>query len=213
MTLYQKKLILAILAFIGALILNYYASRYTLKVGQLSCSVNTDLLLNILPYYNDVFLFVWGFFAFVIIVVLNELFFAREQLPYIFWMYAAFITLRCFFVILTPLNTPPDDGVIPNDFLYNHLGVYLTAHYDLFFSSHTSMPFLGFLIIKQPITRFLLLGFSILLASVVLLGRYHYSIDVFAAFFVTYAFVQFHRNIIEPRFERWLNKTTMISTR
>ena len=58
---------------------------------------------------------------------------------------------------------------------------------DLFFSGHTGLPFLLALIFwENKKLRFLFLGFSVLFAVVVLLGHLHYSIDVFAAYFITY---------------------------
>jgi len=205
-SIYQKKLILAILAFAGALFLNYYASQYAFEVGQFSCAANDDLFQGWLPHYDLSRVFVWGYAVFMLIMLVTPIMFERERIPYYFWMFAAFITLRCFFIILTPLNLPPGDSPIPDGTLYNDIGKYLSSHYDLFFSAHTSMPFLGFLIVKNKPLRIVMLLLSLILATTVLIGRYHYSVDVFAAFFMTYAFVQLQRNIIGP----WFNKLNIL---
>jgi hypothetical protein len=56
---------------------------------------------------------------------------------------------------------------------------------DMFFSGHTAIPFLGFLLFDGKIRYFFLCG-SICMGTVVLLMHLHYSIDVFSAFFITY---------------------------
>ncbi len=57
---------------------------------------------------------------------------------------------------------------------------------DLFFSGHTAVPFLGFLLFKNRKVKYTFLGASIIMAITVLLMHVHYSIDVFSAFFITY---------------------------
>ena len=58
---------------------------------------------------------------------------------------------------------------------------------DLFFSGHTGLPFLLALVYwDQKLLRFFFLACSVFFAIIVLLGHLHYSIDVLAAFFITY---------------------------
>src|SRR5207249_132495 len=70
---------------------------------------------------------------------------------------------------------------------FNQVGRYFTVHNDLFFSLHTALPFLGFLAFRTRAVRWSCLAFSILLGATVLLGRNHYSVDVAAAYLITYA--------------------------
>jgi membrane-associated phospholipid phosphatase len=59
---------------------------------------------------------------------------------------------------------------------------------DFFFSGHTGLPFLIALIFwDNRLIRYISLSASILFGVSVLLGHLHYSIDVFAAFFITYS--------------------------
>ena len=46
------------------------------------------------------------------------------------------------------------------------------------------------------------LAISILMAATVLIGRFHYSIDVFAAFFITYAIHKLEAHHIQYVYER-----------
>ena len=56
----------------------------------------------------------------------------------------------------------------------------------LFFSGHTAVPFLGFLLFrKEKIGIFFLIA-TIVMALTVLFMHVHYSIDVFAALFITW---------------------------
>jgi len=64
---------------------------------------------------------------------------------------------------------------------------FLTYANDLFFSGHVGLPFLGFLIFKDKKIRYFMLSASIILAVTVLLMHVHYSIDVAAAYFITYS--------------------------
>ncbi|UVK57536.1 sphingomyelin synthase family protein (plasmid) [Mesorhizobium sp. AR02] len=58
---------------------------------------------------------------------------------------------------------------------------------DLFFSGHTGAPFLLALMFwKDSRLRFAFLAAAVLFGAAVLLGHLHYSIDVFAAFFISY---------------------------
>lgn len=58
----------------------------------------------------------------------------------------------------------------------------------MFFSGHTAIPFLGFLVFyEDKFMRYFCLAASVLMGATSLLTHQHYSIDVFSAFFITYA--------------------------
>lgn len=96
---------------------------------------------------------------------------------------ALFIVIRSIFVIMTHLGPFSDQIAInPNDWI----GA-LTSRNDLFFSGHTGLPFLFALAFWESKHLRLFFLFSSVVAAVsVILGHLHYSIDVFAAFFITY---------------------------
>jgi membrane-associated phospholipid phosphatase len=58
---------------------------------------------------------------------------------------------------------------------------------DLFFSGHTATLFILFLVSEKKIIKTVFLISTIAVAIAVLLQQVHYSIDVFAAVFFTYA--------------------------
>ena len=63
---------------------------------------------------------------------------------------------------------------------------FLNLGKDLFFSGHTAIPFLGFLLFKGEKIRYVFLAMSIIMGAAVLLMHVHYTIDVVSAFFITF---------------------------
>lgn len=159
--------------------INYFAGQY----ADLNASNTvTDIILDRLPVMDVEFLFIYGFglfLMFVMVLIVLE----PKRLPFVFKSLAILIAIRSFFVILTHLA--PLSSISPSDM--GSIARRLTFSADLFFSAHTGIPFLFSLIFwKHKILRLVFLGFSIFFAVIVLLGHLHYSIDVFAAYFITF---------------------------
>lgn len=191
------ELVLALSALTGAIALNSCMGMIAQRNGA-GCSPSPDLLLSLLPRVDLRFLFVWGFAAFwawaIAIAALRE----TRRVAHIAWLYALLVVVRSLFIILTPMRAPDGSLWVGGDPLFDAVGRYLTFGNDLFFSSHTAMPFLGFLVYTDRWARLVFLAFSVVLAATVLLTRLHYSIDVFAAYFITYAVYRFEY--------RWLRR-------
>ena len=87
-------------------------------------------------------------------------------------------------MLVTHLGVPADAIKVSAP---SFLGMFTFTN-DLFFSGHTGLPFLGFLIFRKysKSVGYFMLASSIILAATVLLMHIHYTIDVFAAFFITY---------------------------
>jgi membrane-associated phospholipid phosphatase len=65
---------------------------------------------------------------------------------------------------------------------------------DFFFSGHTGLPFLMALVYwKNKILRVLFLILSVMFGITVLLSHLHYSIDVLAAFYITFCVYKMSR--------------------
>jgi membrane-associated phospholipid phosphatase len=109
---------------------------------------------------------------------------------------ALFIVIRSIFVSLTHLGPFSQHVVIDPTKMINLLGIGTTA--DLFFSGHTGIPFLLALIYwKNVYLRWIFLATSAIFAVSVLLGHLHYSIDVLAAFFITYTIFHMAQKFFE----------------
>lgn len=179
----QEKFVSSVLVggilFLVSLVANRYASLYA--TAQASNSVS-DLLLDNIPVMrvewivNDVAA-LFGFCMLFLIL------WQPRRIPFILKASALFIVIRSLFIILTHLGPFPYRTYLdPNDIFRT-----LTYGGDYFFSGHTGMPFLFALIYwQEKWVRFFCLAAAALLSTGVVLGHLHYSIDVFAAFFITY---------------------------
>lgn len=176
---FRRSVWVGVIFFLGSLIANRYASLFA--TAQASNSVS-DLLLDNIPVMNvewivnDVAAF-FGFSMFFLIL------WQPRRIPFILKSAALFILIRSGFIIFTHLAPFPYRVTLdPNDIFGT-----LTYGGDYFFSGHTGMPYLFALIYWREVrVRFYCLAAAALLSTGVLLGHLHYSIDVFAAFFITY---------------------------
>ncbi|MFA6273420.1 MAG: phosphatase PAP2-related protein [Candidatus Paceibacterota bacterium] len=159
-------------------VINYFAGIYATE--RASGSV-TDIILSNIPIFDVDEIFIYGPFVFWIFIV--GLIFAKPQrIPFVLKSVALFVIIRSVFVTLTHIGPFPDLAPLDSNLLK-----YFTSANDLFFSGHTGLPFLMALIFHQ--NRRLLVLFTvtaIFFGVVVLLAHLHYSIDVLAAFFITY---------------------------
>jgi hypothetical protein len=177
---FRLSLLFGVALFVLSLFISHQASNYA--DARASNSV-TDILLDNLPTFDVDGILNYGVMAFGIFIICF-LFTEPKKSPFALKSLALFVVIRSAFITLThlgpvPIQTPVD----PNDLLSR-----LILGKDYFFSGHTGMPFLIALIFwKNKIIRYISLFASLLFGTIVILGHLHYSIDVFAAFFITYS--------------------------
>jgi len=172
-----------------ALFINYYAAVYAFD--RVSNSV-TDIILSNVPVIDVDNIFIFGPIIFWAVIAAFCLYEPR-RLPFTLKSIALFVIVRSIFITLTHLGPYPDHISLDiNTMLMSrwNLGNLLTfgSGGDLFFSGHTGLPFLFALIFwkNYRMRIFCIIG-AIFFGIVVLLGHLHYSIDVMAAFFITYS--------------------------
>lgn len=185
----------------AALTVNQFAGRLADANGE-NAHPSPDLLLAWLPHWDTSILFIYGFTALLVWLIVAGMRWERPRIPRILWAYAILVAVRSFFIILTPMRTPPDHAILAGDPLFDVFGCFLTFKHDLFFSSHTATPFLAYLLFRDKWVSLSFLAISFLMAATVLIGRFHYSIDVFAAFFITYAVQKLETHRIQDVYER-----------
>jgi len=172
--------LVAFFILIGSLFVNFYAGSYATEKWTTAV---TDIVLSNTRAHDVDALFISGivlFFFFVLIWCLRY----PSQMPYILKSVALFILIRSVFVTLTHLGPFPDSIFIINTWIIGKLNFWA----DLFFSGHTGMPFLMALIFwKNKWMRYIFILLAITFGIIVLLWHLHYSIDVLAAFFITYS--------------------------
>jgi hypothetical protein len=100
---------------------------------------------------------------------------------------AIFIAVRAFMISVTHLGVYPGQ-ITPDPGFLGSIYSALNLQAGYFFSAHTGLPILVALIFwdERP-WRYLFLALSIVFGISVLIAHVHYSIDVFAAPFMTYS--------------------------
>ena len=183
----KKEAILALIFFAVALFINYLSSNYINKRAILK--EVPDLILDNTPAINLSFLYVWLYILILAIIIFYPLIFKPKKFHYSIFMLSLFIIIRSLFIIMTHLKTPVDAIPVIFPWIFNGLNF----NNDMFFSGHTGLPFLGFLIFRNQNKKlgWFMLICSIVLGLTVLLMHQHYSIDVFSAFFITYGIYKF----------------------
>jgi hypothetical protein len=178
----NKWKVLLSLIFLVMAVSFYAASGY--YVSERNYSAVSDLVLNNIGPYDLSFVFTYLFALVVVVFLVYSFVYIPKKFHSITAMLGLFVIVRSIFMLLTHIGVPADAIKVsaPGPLSF------LTFTNDLFFSGHTGLPFLGFLIFRKyskSVGYFMLVS-SIILASTVLLMHIHYTIDVFAAFFITY---------------------------
>lgn len=169
----------AFLFLAASLFVNYTAGNYATEKASNGV---TDIILDNLPIMDMDGIFIYGallFGVFLIILLIKE----PKQMPFIIKSAALFYFIRAIFVSLTHLGPIFQQAPLVSNILSRNL----IFGADYFFSGHTGLPFLMALAFwSNKYLRNLFLATSFIFGASALAGHYHYSIDVFAAFFITY---------------------------
>jgi hypothetical protein len=110
--------------------------------------------------------------------------------------YGIMIIFRIMAMYILPLD-PPVQMIALQDPFVEFFGQSSTLTRDLFFSGHTSIMFLFFLIAKNRYLKYLFLSGTVAIVTLVLIQHVHYSVDVFVAFFVSYCSYIIAKNIVK----------------
>ncbi len=195
-------LLSAVILLMSSLVANFYAGVYATE--QASNSV-TDIVLSNTRVYDVDGIFVYGsiiFWIFTAFLCVLE----PKRMPFTFKTIALFVFIRAIFVSLTHLGPFPTQVAINSNLLSK-----FTFGGDFFFSGHTGLPFLLAMIFWDNVyLRVLFTASAVFFGAIVLMAHLHYTIDVVAAFFITYTIFHiaywlfardyklFHHGIAEP---------------
>ncbi len=190
---YYASLLEATLAFMLSVFATHYASKY----AEIHASGYVgDIILSNTRVYNFELVFVEGAIMLSLFVI-ALCFKFRKTAPFLIKAVSLFIIIRAIFVSLTHIGPFPTKLALESRALD-----FITSGNDLFFSGHTGLPFLIALIFWDHLyLRSLFLAGSIVLGATALLSHLHYSIDVFAAFFITYSIYHIAIKLFKKDFE------------
>lgn len=180
----DKRFVISLLVSIALLFISLYVSFlagvYATKVASQSV---TDIILSNIRVYDVDVIFIYGpwiFWTLSTILVIHK----PHRIPFIIKNIALFLLVRSVFITLTHIGPFPTQDIIPDSKFISDF----TFGGDLFFSAHTGLPFLMALIFwDNKVLRVIFTLAAVFFGVVVLLGHLHYSIDVLAAFFITYS--------------------------
>lgn len=175
---HRSAIFISILFLSMALVFNYVASTYVDRAGEVSAP---DLILDLIPAMNLSMIYVYGYIFVILLLLIYPLVRDPKDFHKVVSQFSLLILLRSFFITLTHLKAPAEAIAIDIPYFLS----FLSFSNDLFFSGHTAVPFLGFLIFQKRRISRLFLAMTVILASTVLVMHVHYSIDVFAALFIT----------------------------
>ncbi len=190
--------LLGFLLLAASLFVNYAAGNYATEKASNGV---TDIILDNLPVMDVDIIFVYGAILlgmFVVILLIRE----PRQIPFIVKSIALFVFVRAIFITLTHLGpilqqAPPISNLIIRNLMFGA---------DYFFSGHTGLPFLMALSFwSNKYLRNIFLATSFIFGASALLGHYHYSIDVFAAFFITYSIFHIARWLFTKDYRLFLS--------
>lgn len=181
---YTQNLVLAAVFFVLIMYLEILGGSYIKKV---TAPALDDVILDRLPVVDVNFLFVETMGVLMTVFGLYQ-FAHPATVPYVLATLGLFTLIRRIFLIVTPLGAPKNIlatyGFKPHRKLAHKI---FQGHNDYFFSGHTGLPFLFFLLTPWPPLAITFLVGSIIMGIAVLLMHVHYTIDVLAAPFIVYS--------------------------
>src|SRR3989338_3432121 len=176
---HQGLILISLFLFTIANILNLAAGNYADKAGGVPVP---DLILDNIPAINLGFFYLYGYILVIALLILYPILFNVNKFHVILSQLSLLIAIRSFFITLTHLKIPLDAIAVTMPKVFD----LIAFQNDLFFSGHTALPFLGFLIFRGQKLGWIFLALTIILALTVLLMHVHYSIDIFAALFIAF---------------------------
>ena len=159
--------------------------EFLLFTEEREAVVMFDPFLNL---FNPIDL-TWTTFALIYFSVIAAIISLINKPTYLFLAlqsYGVMLLFRMLVMYLSPLEAP--EKIIPlHDPFVQMFGTGDILTKDLFFSGHTATMFVLFLAVKNKILKVIFLITTILVGLAVILQHVHYTVDVVAAPFFSYA--------------------------
>lgn len=181
----KKSLYLGILLLLLSLVIQVGLGRYSARSAS-SANFAGDIFLDNLPVLDLRFVIIE--FAIILWTAAWLMFcFRPRYLLFGIKAVALFVIFRSFFISLTHIGIYPQQIELDGGGAISGLYNLFTFQGNYFFSGHAGFPFLMALVFwEERIIRRVFLLATFLFGASALLAHVHYSIDVFAAPFITY---------------------------
>lgn len=174
---------------LGLFTLSYFLyTRLGWVADQRSLPTGSDWVLRRLPIVNVLPILSWGWFGLHLYAAAAAVAYYPRRMPFLIFLLSVYMVVRTIFVFLSPIGHPTgmmDMGKL--DVIFSRLMGTWTFNNEFVFSGHTSIPFLFYLFFETGWMKSVMLGGSILMGLCVLLSHNHYTVDVLAAYLVSYS--------------------------
>jgi len=192
-------LLLGLILLIISLIFQKIANDYVMKTPW---TYVWDILLNNVPTFNVDSFIILSTLLFTLVII-GLLLYKPKYILFTIKSLALFIIFRSFFISLTHLGIHPHQITFsPNSIWFWLYDILYNTKNDFFFSWHTGLPFLMWLIFyKKKIWRYMFFATSLIFAMTVIAWHIHYSIDVFAAPLITYSIYSISQRVFKKDYE------------
>jgi len=202
-----------VLLFIFSILILFFAEYLlvvitTYKDGFTNFPSVGDLILDHISVRDWMPLYLYGPFVALLITLFYLIFFRPDLFPFALFTFALIDLFRAFTISLTDIAPPADIIYLQKPELIDASLKYLFMKSDLFFSGHVSHVLLSFFLFKEFKIRWFMLIWSFVMGATVLVMHVHYSIDVFAAFFITYGVYKIAEKIYSKVNKSFLQKTS-----
>lgn len=178
-----------------------FYTRLGWVADQRSLPTGNDWLLRRLPLVNALPVLSWGFFALHLFAGGAAIAYYPRRAPFLVFLLAVYMVVRTAFVFLSPIGPPVGMYDMRKlDFVFSKIMGTWTFNNEFVFSGHTGIPFLFFLFFDTPKLKAVMLAGSLTMGVCVLLSRNHYTVDVLAAYLVTYSIYK----LSEWLYYRWV---------
>lgn len=173
---------------------------------QRALPTGSDWLLRRLPAVNVLPVLSWGWFALHLYAGGAAILYYPRRMPFLLFMLSIYIVVRTAFIFLSPIGAPA--GMLDMrelDAIFSQIMGTWTFNNEFIFSGHTSIPFLFFLFFETRLLKGVMLAGSITMAVCVLLSHNHYTVDVLAAYLVSYSIYKLaerlYYGLVRPLFQ------------
>jgi membrane-associated phospholipid phosphatase len=184
----DKHFILALMLLIISYLGTFLSSLYLMNNFGDKLPILNDLFLDVLPYIRIAILYdlliLLSYLFLIISSIKNDI----KLIPYFIFMIAFSHIIRSIFIILTPFGNPNGADIGIFNSLSHLFGVYP--------SGHTINAFLAYKFSRDYYKKINLV-LMILLILTLLLGRGHYSLDIFSGLIFGYAIYHFGEHNIK----------------